>query len=255
MEAEMQERAKTPLTTPGRGFRYTFASMAKAKFNPLEIPNYTVEESARYLLVPISTVRYWTIGESGAAPLTSIFSRRPILLSFKNLVELYVLESLREIHDIGLPRIRRSVEELRIEKPSKFPLADYQLATSGRRIYLEGNGDELVNLTGGGQHAFKAILNPFLKRVERNPKGIAERLFPFTSRQHQQHPERAPKCVVIDPLVAFGMPVLVNSRISTAFLMSRRKGGASISKLARDYGRSETEIEEAISLEEAKSAA
>jgi uncharacterized protein (DUF433 family) len=237
------------------GFRYNFAAMPRATFNPLEIPNYTVEEAARYLLVPESTVRYWTIGEANVTPLTTVYSRRPLLLSFKNLVELYVLESLREIHDIGLGRIRRSVEELRIEKPSKFPLADYQLATRGRRIYLEGEGDELVNLTSGGQHAFKAILNPFLRRVERNAAGIAERLFPFTSRRHQQNPDQAPRIVVIDPFVAFGMPVLVNSRISTAFLMSRKNGGASISKLARDYGRSEVEIEEAISLEEAKSAA
>jgi uncharacterized protein (DUF433 family) len=176
-------------------------------------------------------------------------------LSFKNLVEMYVLESLREIHDIGLPRIRRSVEELRIEKPSKFPLADYQMATRGRKIYLEGDDVELINLTAGGQHAFKLILNPFLKRVERNAKGIAERLFPFTSRLHQQNPEQAPRVVVIDPHISFGMPVLVNSRISTAFLMSRKKGGASVPQLARDYGRSEAEIEEAISLEEAKVAA
>ena len=229
--------------------------MPRASFNPWEIPNYTTEEASRYLLVPVSTVRYWAIGEAGVAPLTTVFSRRPVLLSFKNLVELYVLESLREIHDIGLPRIRRSVEELRIEKPSKYPLADYQLCTRGRKIYLEGNDDELVNLTVGGQHAFKQILNPFLRRVERNAKGIAERLFPFTSRQHQQNPEQAPRVVVIDPCIAFGMPVLVNSRISTAFLMSRKKGGASIPQLARDYGRSEVEIEEALSLEEEKAAA
>ena len=251
MQARPQEFAE-PNTA---GFRYTSASMPRLKFNPLEIPNYTVEEAARYLIVPISTVRYWSIGEAGAAPLTTVYSRRPLLLSFKNLVELYVLESLREAHDVGLPRIRRSVEELRIERPSKYPLADYQLATRNRRIYLEGDGDELINLTASGQHAFKAIMNPFLKRVERNAQGIAERLFPFTSKLHQKNPGQAPRVVVIDPNVAFGMPVLVGSRISTAFLMSRKKGGASISKLARDYGRSETEIEEAISLEEAKIAA
>ena len=122
-------QTKNSAIAPEGGFRYTFATMSKAKFNPLEIPNYTVEEAASYLLVPASTIRYWTIGEAGAAPLTTIYSGRPLLLSFKNLVELYVLESLREIHDIGLPRIRRSVEELRIEKRSKYPLADYQLAT------------------------------------------------------------------------------------------------------------------------------
>lgn len=251
----MQTSPKKIFEPNREGFRYTFATMPKVKFNPLEIPNYTVEEAARYLIVPVNTVRYWTIGEVGAAPLTTLYSRRPLLLSFKNLVELYVLESLREFHDIGLPRIRRSVEELRIEKPSKYPLADYQLATRGRKIYLEGEGDELINLTARGQHAFKAIMNPFLRRVERNAQGIAERLFPFTSRQHQLNPDRAPRVVVIDPRVAFGMPVLVGSRISTAFLMSRKNGGASISKLARDYGRSETEIEEAISLEEEKIAA
>lgn len=251
----MQTSTKNSTTAPENGFRYTFATMRRTKFDPLEIPNYTVEEASRYLLVPESTVRYWTIGEAGAAPLTTTYSRRPLLLSFKNLVELYVLESLREIHDIGLPRIRRSVQELRIEKASKYPLADYQLATRGRKIYLEGEGDELINLTASGQHAFKAILDPFLKRVERNEHGIAERLFPFTSRRHQQNPDQAPRVVVIDPRIAFGMPVLVNSRISTAFLMSRKNGGASISKLARDYGRSEVEIEEAISLEETKAAA
>ncbi len=251
----MQARPLKIAEPNAEGFRYTFAAMPRTKFNPLEIPNYTVEEAARYLIVPITTVRYWSIGEAGAAPLTTVYSRRPLLLSFKNLVELYVLESLREFHDIGLPGIRRSVEELRIEKPSKYPLADYQLATRGRRIYLEGDGEELINLTASGQHAFKTIMNPFLKRVERNAQGIAEKLFPFTSRQHQRNPDRAPRVVVIDPNVAFGMPVLVGSRISTAFLMSRKKGGASISKLARDYGRSETEIEEAISLEETKAAA
>lgn len=252
----MQPQASRTRCPLGGGFRYTFFAMADAKFNPLEIPNYTVEEAARYLLVPDSTIRYWTLGgEENATPLTTVYSRRPLLLSFKNLVELYVLESLRAIHDIGLPRIRRSVEELRIEKPSKYPLADYQLATRGRRIYLEGDGDELINLTASGQHAFKTILDPFLRRVERNEEGIAERLFPFTRRQHQQNPDHAPRVVVIDPRIAFGMPVLVNSRISTAFLMSRRKGGASIPTLAKDYARSEQEIEEAISLEESKAAA
>jgi uncharacterized protein (DUF433 family) len=226
-----------------------------AKYNPLEIPNYTIDEASRYLHVPESTVRYWVIGDTGAAPLTTVYSRKPLLLSFKNLVELYVLESLREFHDIGLKGIRRSVEELRIEKPSKFPLADYQLATRGRRIYLDGEGNELVNLTVGGQHAFKDILNPFLRRVDRNAKGVAERLFPFTRREHQKTPLTAPRLVVIDPTVAFGMPVLVGSRISTAFLLSRKNGGASISTLASDYGRPEAEIEEAISLEEAKTAA
>jgi len=240
------------------GFRYTpvghLTGMKRHTINPPETPNYTLDEAARYLHVNPSTIHYWVIGEGGAAPLTTVFSRRPqILLSFKNLVELFVLESLRCTHGISLQSIRLSVEELRLEKPSKYPLADYQLCTrGGRTVYLDNDGEELVSLTEFRQQAFREILRPLLKRVDRNEKGIAHRLFPFTRKQHLKSPADAPRFVVIDPNVAFGMPVLVNSRISTAFLFSRNRGGASISKLAADYGRPEAEIEEAIKLEEAQ---
>src|SRR3954463_9705649 len=89
--------------------------------NPLEMPNYTMEESSRYLHVPLSTLRYWVIGEEDAAPLTTVFKRSPLLLSFKNLIECYVLESLRHAHAISLRTIRKDIEDLRQYKPSKYP--------------------------------------------------------------------------------------------------------------------------------------
>jgi uncharacterized protein (DUF433 family)/plasmid maintenance system antidote protein VapI len=226
-------------------------SVKRQIINTLEIPNYTLDETARYLHVPASTIHYWVIGERGIAPLTTIYSRSPqILLCFKNLVELFVLESLRNTHGISLQAIRVSVEELRHRRSSKYPLADYQLSTRGARtVYLDDDGEQLVSLTESGQQAFREILHPFLKRVQRNEKGIANRLFPFTQKRHLSAPSEAPRFVVIDPSVAFGKPVLVNSRISTAFLFSRHRGGTSISKLATDYGRPEAEIEEAIQLE------
>jgi uncharacterized protein (DUF433 family) len=245
-------------TQPGHSqssrFRYTSAHrglMKRPQINPYEVPNYTIEESARYLHVHEEKIAYWVIGTEDAAPLSTTFSRCPTLLCFKNLVECFVLESLRNVHGLSLQAIRESLEELRLEKPSKYPLADYQLATrGGRLIYLDEGGNELICLTKSGQLAFRDILFPFLKRVERNEQGIAKRLFPFTRKEHLKSPMEAPRCVVIDPNVAFGMPVLINSRISTAFLLSRKKGGASIPTLAADYGRPVAEIEEALRLEE-----
>ncbi|HET9406795.1 MAG TPA: DUF433 domain-containing protein [Candidatus Sulfotelmatobacter sp.] len=239
-----------------RNFRYTSAAhqsvMPRPQINPDEIPNYTIEESARYLHVDYEKIRYWVVGDERAAPLSTVFTRRPFLLSFKNLVECFVLESLRKIHNVSLQEIRNSIEQLRIGRQSKYPLADYTLHTEkGKLIYLDERGDQLVCLSRGGQMVFRDILLPFLRRVERNERGIAQRLFPFTRREHLKSPSEAPRVVMIDPQVAFGMPVLVNSRISTAFLMSRKKGGASVKQLAADYGRPETEIEEAIRLEEA----
>jgi uncharacterized protein (DUF433 family) len=248
----------TPLQcrTRARDFRYTSAAhqrlMRKPQIIPDEIPNYTIEESARYLHVDYEKISYWVIGDPNHAPLSTVFTRRPILLSFKNLVECFVLESLRRIHGVSLQEIRKSIQRLRISKPSKYPLADYTLHTErGKLIYLDESGNELVCLSKGGQMVFRDIVLPFLKRVERNERGIARRLFPFTRKEHLKSPTDAPRVVMIDPTVAFGMPVLVNSRISTAFLLSRKKGGASVKRLATDYGRPETEIEEALQLEQA----
>ena len=229
--------------------RHVYSRVAVARrIDPLEVPNYTLEEASRYLHV--SNLRYWVLGDERTAPLTTVYSRRPLLLSFKNLVECYVLESLRQIHDISLQRIRKDLEELRREKRSKYPLAEYQLSTRHGKIYLEDEADQLISLSAGGQGTFE-FLRPYLRRVERNEHGIASTLFPFTRRKYLQSPDNAPKVVVINPGVSFGMPVLAGSRISTAFLLSRHRGGTSIPKLAADYGRPEAEVEEAIEFEKA----
>jgi uncharacterized protein (DUF433 family) len=238
-------------------FLYTSAahqrSMRRPQINPYEIPNYTIEESARYLHVHHQTITYWVIGRENLAPLSTIYTRNPMLLSFKNLVECFVLESLRKIHGMSLGAIRQAVEQLRIAGASKYPLADYDLHTDqrGRLIYVDENQNTLTCLSIGGQLVFRDIVLPSLRRVERNERGIAQRLFPFTRKLHLKAPTDAPRVVVIDPNVAFGMPVLINSRISTAFLFSRKRGGASVQQLATDYGRPEAEIEEALRLEEA----
>lgn len=225
--------------------------MKKQQIDPYEIPNYTIEESSRYLHVLPEKIAYWVVGNSIAVPLSTVYTRGPILLSFKNLVECFVLESLRKIHGVSLQSIRDSVARLRLARSSKYPLADYDLHTErGRLIYLDEDGKTLTCLSKSGQMVFREMVLPFLKRVERNEQGIARRLFPFTRREHLKTPNTAPRFVVIDPKISFGMPVLVNSRISTAFLLSRKKGGASIPELAADYGRPPAEIEEAIRLEQ-----
>jgi uncharacterized protein (DUF433 family) len=55
--------------------------------------------------------------------------------------------------------------------------------------------------------------------------------------------------VSIDPLVAFGRPVIIGSRITTADIADRFKAGESSADLARDYDRPQEEIEEAIRCE------
>jgi uncharacterized protein (DUF433 family) len=55
--------------------------------------------------------------------------------------------------------------------------------------------------------------------------------------------------VVIDPQVAFGKPVLVNTGIPTATVAERYKAGESVDDLAEDYDLKRAQIEEAIRCE------
>jgi len=227
-----------------------------AELGELEIPNYGIPEASTYLHVPMSTLRYWLIGTENEAPLVRLAEsgRRP-LLSFKNLVECYVLEVIRVSHNINLSRTRYALKVALEKYPSKHPFADYSLSTFGGRIYLDNEPLPLTDLTSGGQFAFREILAPSLRRVERNEKGIALRLFPFTRKSQMKNVSTSPRLIVIDPRVAFGLPVLMESRISTAFLASRFRGGDSVREMAKDYARSQEEIEEAIIWERAKQAA
>ena len=55
--------------------------------------------------------------------------------------------------------------------------------------------------------------------------------------------------MVIDPFVSFGRPVLAGTGIVTAVLAERFKAGESVEELAKDYGRTALDIQEALRCE------
>ena len=221
----------------------------------LELANYGMPEASVYLHVPLTTLRYWTLGTTSERPLVKLAAVRPKpLLSFKNLVECYVLEVMRLSHGVNVRNIRYSLKTALDKYPSPHPFADDTISTRGNHVYLDDN--LLVDLSRGGQLVFREFLASSLRRVDRDKLGLAKRLYPFMQKKEMLQAQReASRTVVIDPAVSFGMPVLANSRISTSFLASRYRGGDSILALARDYGRQEGEIEEALIWERAKQAA
>ena len=91
----------------------------------------------------------------------------------------------------------------------------------------------------------RVLLDAHLRRIERDPSGLAVRLYLFTRKRTPQEP----KVVVIDPMISFGKPVLAGTGIPTAVIAERYKAGESMDELAGDYGRERFEIEEAIRCE------
>ena len=214
-----------------------------------EMPAYGINEAAHYLGIPNATLRSWVLGRpypTGAGerffrPIIELPDKEERLLSFQNLVEAHVLDAIRRVHGVTFGRVRKAVEYLKTKLASKHPLAEQKFATDGVDLFVEVFG-QLVNVSREGQLAIRDLIQAYLQRIERDPIGAPVRLYPFT---RERKPDE-PKIIVIDPSISFGRPVLVGTGIATTIIAQRYKAGESVEELAEDYGRSRSEIEEAI---------
>jgi uncharacterized protein (DUF433 family) len=111
-------------------------------------------------------------------------------------------------------------------------------------MFIERYG-QLIDIGQAGQLAMHAVLEIYLRRIERDAIGLAVRLYPFTSPNHTE----TSRSIVIDPTIAFGRPVLARRGIPTVVIAQRYKAGESMDSLVKDYGCEQVEIEEAIRCE------
>jgi uncharacterized protein (DUF433 family) len=209
-----------------------------------EMPAYRVPETAHYLGLPQSTVRYWSAGRNSYEPLITTASTTPLVLSFLNLVELHLLAAIRRKHTVSMPSVRRAIDYLKKSYQSNHPLLARELETDGLDLFIRSYG-ELINISQAGQIAMRHVVEAALQRIERDTNDIPIKLYPFTRAQI----DNSPTLIVIDPTLSGGRPVIAGTGLATEVIAERYKAGESIEDLARDYGRSYTEIEEAIRCE------
>jgi uncharacterized protein (DUF433 family) len=220
--------------------------------DPREIAAYRFADAASYLRIPVTTLRAWAKGTHyGTADKRTFF--KPVfflpepdslLLSYTNLVEAFVLSSLRRKHLINLYKIRRAIDSLQERFNSQHPLAEHEFQTNGVDLFVEEYG-QLINVGLGGQLAMKEVLEAYLTRVEHDPSGKAARLYPFIRLTGTEQP----KNVVINPYVSFGKPVISGTGLPTRVVAERFKAGDSIPQIAANYGRTKEEINDAIRYE------
>lgn len=218
-----------------------------------ETPAYTISEAAHYLGVSPSTLRSWFAGQSykyrGERKMfrAVIHPADPqtLGLSFSNLVEAYVLTAIRRKHKIGLPTIRKGLVLLIERLGAKRPLLEEQFVTKGTDLLVERFG-QIINLSRNLQIEMADLIRAYLERVERDPKGLPIKLYPFI---RSQPPREQPRTVVIDPRVAFGRPVVFGTAVPTAVLAEQFKAGDLPADLAKEYGANEEAVWDAIRCE------
>lgn len=221
--------------------------------DPRALPAYPLAEAARYLRLAPATLRSWVAGRAyprrdGTGhfrPLIRPPHRGNAQLSFWNLIEAHVLRALRTEHGVSIKAVRTALrfaeEKLGIEQL----LLDPALRTAAGELFLDKYG-ALLSLSRSGQLAMRMVFEEHLRRVEWDDR-VPIRLFPFLRGDGIA----ATRPIVIDPLIAFGRPVVARRGVSTAAISDRIDAGESPEDVARDYDLDTREVEEAVVYERA----
>lgn len=219
--------------------------------DPRNVPTYSIPEAAHYVRIPPETLRSWVIGrpyqtEAGKKwfePLIKLPNRKIRLLSFINLAEAHVLSACRKKHKIPLPKIRAALEYVGQQFQSEHPLIDREFETNGISLFVTQLGT-LIDASAQGQVVIRSLVESHLRRLQRENDAVV-RLYPFTRPLDIE----SPKSVYIDPRMSFGRQVLASAHIPTRAFAERYRAGESIESLAKDYGCTHLEVEEALRCE------
>ena len=212
-------------------------------------PAYGPAEAARYLRLPAATLRTWLVGRDypkGDArakfhPLISPANRQPLQLSFYNLIEAHVLRALRTEHGVALAELRKAIAHAEKKLNLHRLLLSSELRTHAGQVFLD-RYVELINLSASGQLAMRKMFESHLQRVEWDQWTFPVRLYPYVDAT--AHGGERP--IAIDPMIAFGRPIVRRSGISTAAITDRLDAGETVEALAEDYDLSRDEIEQAV---------
>ena len=211
---------------------------------PREHLAYSPAEVAHYIAVPVSTVRYWCLGRDHYASLIQPAQKRPLLLSFINLIELHILGAIRRRHGVSMPNARAALDYVEREMKASRPLAIHRFQTDGVHLFIDYYG-HLINASQTGQIGMREILDAALVRIVWDDRDLPVRLYPYTRKDNAQ----TTKLIVIDPTVCGGRAVIDRTRIAVEVLAERFKAGDSFEDLVSDYGCTREAIEEAIRCE------
>lgn len=222
--------------------------------DPRELAAYTVSDAARILGMPRTTLASWKKGQDYTSQQyghvrfeTPIATRLPRGLSYFDLVEAFVLRSLRTEEGFKLRYIRQAlataqreygIERLLLHRAFRFD--------RGSEFFLD-QFTHLASLSPGNQLAMKTVLQGYLKRIDYGPDDLATRFDPIVRNMGLD----ADRLIMVNPLVSFGRPVIKRTGIRTRAIVSRVDAGESWKHIINDFGLTEPEFEQALLLEAA----
>jgi uncharacterized protein (DUF433 family) len=213
--------------------------------SPNELPAYGLPRAAQIVRLSPSTLRVWACGAEAQKALFAPAVRSPLTLSFSNLIEAFVLASMRRVHGLSMQKVRKALRFVGKELGQDRPLIHTSFRTDGVGIFVR-DADRLLDVSKEGQVALKHIIEASLSRIEWQ-SGLAARLYPWVRSGEDLASQ--PKTIMLDPRLGFGQPVIAGTGIEARIVAGRYRAGESVQALASDYAVDVSSIEDAIRCE------
>jgi uncharacterized protein (DUF433 family) len=154
-------------------------------------------------------------------------------INFYTLIEFYTFFQLRQ-KGVSSQKIQKTHSIISKELKTPYPFAT-NIRTDGREIWYE-HLDELINANGKQQLDLKAILEPFLQRVEFGKNNLAEIFFPLEDSKN----------IVVDPKKQFGQPIIKGRSLQANTIRKMYEGGESKKNICLIYDLKPTEVDDAL---------
>lgn len=144
---------------------------------------------------------------------------------------------------VPLQRIRPAVEVLEKEIGVDHALASKRLYTDGAEVlfdYAEKHGErELRDLVvvRTQQRQFSSVVKDYLKRIDYGGDGWADSVRLPTYEKAE---------VIVDPRVAFGLPLVIHGGARVEDLVDRFQAGDSVKEIASDFDVPAAQVEDVI---------
>jgi uncharacterized protein (DUF433 family) len=207
---------------------------------------FTLKETAAYLDIPKSNVQRWARPSDNKHPLLTCFPPhgREATVPFIGFAEAFVLSSFRRA-GVPLQRIRPAVEVLAKEIGVEHALASERLYTDGAEVlfdYASRNDESGVKdlvVVRTKQSQFSEVVEGYLKRIHYGGDGWADSV---------QLPAYGNADVIVNPRVAFGLPLLVNGGARVEDVVDRFQAGDSVADISADFDVPPDEIEDVVRL-------
>lgn len=132
-------------------------------------------------------------------------------LSFGDLLEVRFVEAFRR-HGVSLQTIRVAAQHARELFHTQYPFTNRRFQTDGRAVFAEAireTGESEMMDLAKKQYVFEKVVRPSLySGIEFDADELARRWFPITNS----------KAIVLDPLIAFGKPIVTEAGVRTDIL-------------------------------------